>query len=89
MSRPRQVLPLLCFDPRFLGPSAWGTPKTGAFRAQFTLEAALDLKDRLRGLGSDLLIHLGRPEDVIPGARAARRGRAGRTCLEGGRAEGG
>ncbi len=61
------MLPLFCFDPRFLRPSAWGTPKTGPLRAQFLLESVLDLKERLRGVGSDLLIHLGRPEDVIPG----------------------
>lgn len=66
-AEPQQVLPLFCFDSRFLGPSAWGTPKTGPYRAQFLLEAVLDLKDRLRGVGSDLLVHLGRPEDVIPG----------------------
>lgn len=63
------MLPVYCFDPRFLSASVWGTPKTGPFRAQFVLESVLDLKERLRTIGSDLLIHLGRPEDVIPGVR--------------------
>eukprot|EP00887_Chlorella_sp_A99_P004234 scaffold15.g4234.t1 len=64
--RAADVLPLFCFDPRFLSASAWGSPKTGAFRLQFLLESVADLKSRLRAVGSDLLVALGRPEDVIP-----------------------
>lgn len=41
-----------------------GNPKTGAFRAQFLLESVLDLKRQLRALGSDLVIAMGRPEEV-------------------------
>lgn len=111
-----EVLPLFCFDPRFLSASAWGNSKvagsapgqaarcmlepvlsparppqacaqpalslhvppaapphapsslctlqTGAFRAQFLLESVLDLKQRLRAAGSDLMICMGRPEEV-------------------------
>ena len=62
-----QVVPLYCFDPRQYQLTPFGHPKTGAFRAQFILEAVLDLKASLRRIGSDLLIHMGRPEDVMPG----------------------
>ena len=73
-----QVLPLFCFDPRFLRASAWGSPKTGPFRAQFLLESVLDLKSQLRAIGSDLLIHMGRPEEVGAGCRPS--GAAGRAA---------
>ena len=60
----QQVLPVFCFDPRFLRASAWGTPKTGPFRAQFLLESVADLKAQLRAIGSDLLVAMGPPEEV-------------------------
>ncbi|KAL4421836.1 hypothetical protein ABPG77_001625, partial [Micractinium sp. CCAP 211/92] len=58
-----EVLPVFCFDPRFLSASAWGNPKTGPYRAQFLLESVADLKARLRAAGSDLLVALGKPEE--------------------------
>lgn len=63
-----EVLPVYCLDPRWFQTTAWrnGYPKTGPYRAQFLLESVLDLKDRLRGIGSDLLIHLGPPEGFLP-----------------------
>jgi deoxyribodipyrimidine photo-lyase len=36
-------------------------------RAKFLLESVADLKARLRGIGSDLAVAVGRPEEVIPG----------------------
>ena len=68
-----EVLPVYCFDPRmygltnqvFLG-KGFGAPKTGHYRAKFVLESVLDLKHRLRAIGSDLLILVGQPEDVLP-----------------------
>lgn len=60
------VLPVFCFDPRTFAASAWGTPKTGGRRARFLLESVLDLKRSLRDVGSDLLVAVGKPEDVIP-----------------------
>ena len=64
-------MPLYCFDPRQYALTPFGNPKTGAHRAQFLLESVLDLKASLRSIGSDLLIHLGRPEDVMSGACVA------------------
>ncbi|KAI7840945.1 hypothetical protein COHA_005375 [Chlorella ohadii] len=75
-----EVLPLYCFDPRFFSASAWGNPKTGAFRAQFLLESVLDLKRQLRALGSDLVIAMGRPEEVLPGL-VTERGSGSRTTV--------
>ncbi len=74
-----QVVPLYCFDPRQYALTPFGNPKTGAHRAQFLLESVLDLKASLRSIGSDLLIHLGRPEDVMSGACVAPAG-AGSAC---------
>ena len=65
-----QVVPLYCFDARQFSATPWGNPKTGAVRAQFLLESVLDLKRSLRGIGSDLLIHMGSPEDAVQGGRS-------------------
>ena len=62
-----QVVPLYCFDPRHFMKTPWGNPKTGQYRAQFLLESVLDLKQSLRNIGSDLIVHLGKPEDAIAG----------------------
>ena len=59
---------LYCFDPRQFNRTPFGNPKTGAFRAKFLLESVMALRARLRGVGSDLLIANGRPEDVLQGA---------------------
>ncbi len=51
-----QVIPVYCFDPRQFGQTAFGFPKTGAFRAQFLRASVADLRRTCRRLGSDLLI---------------------------------
>ena len=50
---------------------------TGAFRAKFILESLASLKKRLRDLGSDLLVAVGRTEQQL--AEIAERTRA--TCI--------
>ena len=72
-----EVLPVFCFDPRFFSASVWGTPKTGAYRAQFLLESVADLKASLRRRGSDLLVCVGRPEEVLPALAAPEAGAGG------------
>lgn len=62
----QRVIPCYCFDPRQFGQTAFGFPKTGAFRAQFLLESVADLRQSLQALGSDLVVRLGQPEVVIP-----------------------
>ncbi|MGB3312522.1 MAG: DASH family cryptochrome [Nodosilinea sp.] len=60
------VLPLYCFDPRQFGQTSFGFAKTGAYRAQFLLESVADLRRSLQALGSDLVVRVGNPEDIIP-----------------------
>ncbi len=60
------ILPLYCFDPRQFGQTAFGFAKTGAYRAQFLLEAVADLRRSLQALGSDLVVRVGKPEQIIP-----------------------
>eukprot|EP00898_Chlorokybus_atmophyticus_P003146 jgi/Chlat1/3832/Chrsp26S04060 len=62
------LLPTYCFDPRIFGSAtthAFHMPKTGG-KARFILESVEDLRDRLRERGSDLLVRVGRPEEVLP-----------------------
>ena len=60
------VIPVYCFDPRQFGQTAFGFPKTGAFRAQFLLESVADLRRSLQAIGSDLIVRCGKPEEIIP-----------------------
>lgn len=66
LSKGEQVIPLYCFDPRQFGHTSFGFPKTGSYRAQFLLESVTDLRQSWRSLGGDLVIRLGKPEDIIP-----------------------
>ncbi|KAK9840377.1 hypothetical protein WJX74_008728 [Apatococcus lobatus] len=65
------VLPVICFDPRHYGKAEGaqdGTSKPasiGNAQAQFQLQATADLRRGLRNLGSDLIIRIGRPEQVL------------------------
>ncbi len=60
------ILPIYCFDPRQFAPTTLGFPKTDSFRAQFILESVANLRANLQKIGSDLLIRVGKPEEVIP-----------------------
>jgi deoxyribodipyrimidine photo-lyase len=61
-----QIIPVYCFDPRHFTKTSFGFAKTGSFRAKFLRESVLDLRTSLRSLGSDLLIRLGQPEQILP-----------------------
>jgi len=64
----RQIIPVYVFDPRdVFGTTQWGSPKTGSHRARFLLECVTDLRHRLRVLGSNLLVGVGKPESLLPG----------------------
>ncbi|KAK4785333.1 hypothetical protein SAY86_002022 [Trapa natans] len=61
------VLPVFCFDPRDYGKSpSRGFDRRGPFQASFTLESVADLRKNLRSRGSDLVVRVGRPEEVLP-----------------------
>lgn len=59
------VLPVYCFDPRDYGRSPQGYDRTGPYRASFLIQAIHDLRQRLRGAGSDLIVRIGKPEEVL------------------------
>ncbi|KAL4859435.1 Blue-light photoreceptor PHR2 [Chlorella vulgaris] len=59
------LLPVYCFDPRDYGKSPQGYDKTGPFRAHFLAEAVADLRAALRAAGSELVVRVGRPEEVV------------------------
>lgn len=61
-----RLLAVYCLDPRQLGSSTYGFPKTGPHRARFLLGALADLRARMRAAGGDLVVRRGRPEDILP-----------------------
>jgi deoxyribodipyrimidine photo-lyase len=60
------ILPVYCFDPRHFGTTAFGFPKTGAFRAQFLRESVQDLRTAFQQRGSQLIVRWDQPETLIP-----------------------
>ncbi|MFT5619128.1 MAG: deoxyribodipyrimidine photo-lyase [Arenicella sp.] len=61
----KNIIPVYCFDPNQFGVTSLGFPKTGSFRTKFLLESVMNLKESLQAIGSDLLIRVGEPQDVI------------------------
>ena len=47
-------------------PHLWDFPRMGTNRARFLYEALTSLKEGMKELGSDLLVQIGKPEDLIP-----------------------
>jgi hypothetical protein len=66
-----------------------GFDKTGPARAAFVLAALGELRRALRARGSDLLVRLGRPEDVLPQVGRAGGGSRVGAAAAAGRARGG
>lgn len=60
------VCGVYCFDPRHYEKISYGFPKTDAIRTQFLIDSITVLRTTLQGLGSDLIVRVGKPEDVIP-----------------------
>lgn len=61
-----EIIPVYCFDPRQFGEVELGIQKTGAFRAKFLIEAVDNLRSNLIGIGANLVIRTGKPEELIP-----------------------
>lgn len=54
------------FDERVLkGTTSFGFPKTGKFRAQFILESVADLRANLQKRGAELIVRVGKPEEIL------------------------
>jgi deoxyribodipyrimidine photo-lyase len=60
-----EIVPVYVFDLRQFEKTRLGFRRTGALRAQFLIESVIDLRNRLREKGGDLLIRIGEPEKII------------------------
>lgn len=60
------VVPVFCFDPRHFGRTAYGFEKTGRYRACFLLESVKALRETFKQRGADLVVRIGKPEEVVP-----------------------
>lgn len=61
------VVLVYCVGPRGFAPDPLlGVPKAGAFRAQFLLDALIDLRASCRAIGGDLVVRVGEPEREVP-----------------------
>ncbi|MEA5425813.1 DASH family cryptochrome [Arcicella lustrica] len=61
-----QVFPLYVLDPRMFQEMPMGFPKTGNLRTQFLVESLENLRKNLQSIGSNLIIRIGHPEEIIP-----------------------
>ncbi len=61
-----KVLPVYCFDPYYFGKNHSGNSKTGNLRARFLLESVADLRKNLRNIGSELIVKVGNPAEILP-----------------------
>ncbi|MFS4416277.1 DASH family cryptochrome [Maribacter sp. 2307ULW6-5] len=61
-----RAIAVYCFDPRHYDVSPYGFKKTEKFRAQFLIETVTALRNELAQLNITLLVHVDRPEHVIP-----------------------
>ncbi|MDP5120374.1 MAG: DASH family cryptochrome [Spirosomaceae bacterium] len=59
------VTPVYVIDNRSFAQTSIGHKRTGKFRAKFLLETIADLKQNLQKIGSDLVIRIGHPEEII------------------------
>lgn len=61
-----EVIPVFIFDERIYGgKTSFGFPKAGKFRAKFVIESIQDLRQSLRKLNSDLIVRVGKPEEIL------------------------
>lgn len=61
-----RVVPVYIFDERvFGGKTKFGFEKTGVHRAQFIIESVENLRKSFRKKGTDLLVRVGKPEQIL------------------------
>ena len=65
VSSASEVIPVYVFDPRQFDKTKLGFRRTGAMRGQFLIQSVVDLRNRLREKGGDLLIRIGDPEKIV------------------------
>ncbi|EOR93270.1 Deoxyribodipyrimidine photolyase, single-strand-specific [Arcticibacter svalbardensis MN12-7] len=66
VNRAGKILPVYCFDPRYFTETSYGTKRSGYFRTKFLLESVESLREAFRERGGNLIIRIGKPEDVLP-----------------------
>lgn len=59
------VVPVFVFDTRAFGKTPAGFEKTGRYRAKFLIESVSALRKSLRERGSELVVRIGKPEEVL------------------------
>lgn len=61
-----ELLPVYVFDPRqFRFHTQYGIPKISEARARFLIESITQLRQHLRQFGSELIVRIGKPEEVL------------------------
>lgn len=60
-----EVIPVYIFDSAYLQSERYGSRKFGSRRIQFILESLEDLKNSLEGMGSSLMVEMGKPHEVL------------------------
>lgn len=66
LAQAEEVIPVYVFDDAiFKGKTAFGFAKTGAHRAQFVIDSVADLRANLKKRGCDLVVRVGKVEDVL------------------------
>lgn len=61
-----ELVPIYVFDERlYNSKTKYGFNKTDVFRASFILDSVKDLKKNLQTQGSDLIIRIGKPEEIL------------------------
>ncbi len=61
-----QVIPVYVFDERtFKDKTKFGFQKTGIHRTKFILESIRNLRKNIKALGSDLIVRVGKPEEIL------------------------
>ncbi|MFT5834149.1 MAG: deoxyribodipyrimidine photo-lyase [Cognaticolwellia sp.] len=67
MKKGDEIVPIYVFDERqFFGKTKFGFQKTGKFRTKFILESIADLRQSFKDKGIDLIIKVGKPEEIVP-----------------------
>jgi deoxyribodipyrimidine photo-lyase len=60
------ILPVYIFDERQFGSSPFGFTRAGSHRLRFLRESVMALREKLRSIGSELIIRTGNPEHLLP-----------------------
>ena len=61
-----ELIPVYIFNPdQFVAQTEYGTSKTGMARAKFLVESVIDLRKQLNSFGSDLIVRIGKPEEIL------------------------